>query len=69
LVIEMNKDDKRKLRNLKRAVKRDGNKHRRNALKRQLQQSPEEAHLASEDLGGSASRNLNGLDRPVNGDE
>jgi hypothetical protein len=69
LVIEMNKDDKRKLRNRKRTVKRDGNKHRRNALKRQLQQSPEEAHLAAEDFGGSASRSLNGLDRPVDGGE
>ena len=60
-------DDKRKLRELKRAVKRRGNKHRRNALKRQLQQNPEEAHAAEEDLGGKESRNFNGMDRPVDG--
>ena len=59
----MKRDDKRQLRILKRAVKRDGNKHRRNALKRQLQQNPEEAHLGEEDFGGSASRGMNGLDR------
>ena len=60
-------DDKRKLRELKRAIKRDGNKHRRNALKRQLQQDPAEAHFAEEDLGGSKSQAMNGLDRPVDG--
>ena len=58
-------DDKRQLRELKRAVKRSGNKHRRNALKRQLQQDPEAAHVADEDFGGRESRNMNGLDRPV----
>jgi hypothetical protein len=46
-------------------VKRDGNKHCRNALKRQLAHSPEEAHLAEEDLGGSESKGLNALDRLV----
>ncbi len=60
-------DDKRKLRELKRAVKRRGNKHRRHALKRQLQQNPEEAHAAEEDLGGKESRNMNRLGRPVDG--
>jgi hypothetical protein len=59
------RDDKRKLRNLKRAVKRDGNKHRRNTLKRQLRESPAEAHLAEEDFGRSESSSMNGLDRPV----
>ncbi len=63
----MTRDDKRKLRNLKRAVKRDGNKHRRNAYKRQLRENPEEAHRAQEDFGGSASSTRNGLDRPVDG--
>jgi hypothetical protein len=62
-------DDKRKLRELKRAVKRKGNKHRRHALKRQLKQEPHEAHLAEEDLGGSESRNMNRLDRPVDGSD
>ncbi|MCI0682369.1 MAG: hypothetical protein L0Y71_09710 [Gemmataceae bacterium] len=62
-----NRDDKRKLRILKKAVKRAGNKHRRHSLKRQLQENPDEAHLAEEDLGGNASRNMNALDRPVDG--
>ncbi len=62
-----NRDDKRKLRALKRAVKRDGNKHRRHAFKQQLRQNPEEAHLAQEDLGKGVSRDLNGLDRPADG--
>ena len=62
-------DDKRKMRELKKAVKRSGNKHRRNSLKRQLQQNPEEAHLAKEDLGGSESQDFNGLDRPVDGSD
>jgi hypothetical protein len=59
------RDDKRKLRILKRTVKRDGNKHRRNAFKLQMGKNPEEAHLAEEDLGGSESKTLNALDRPV----
>jgi hypothetical protein len=63
------RDDKRKLRTLKRAVKRAGNKHRRHTLKRQLERNPEEAHLAEEDLGGNPSRNLNALERPVDGSE
>lgn len=61
------RDDKRKLRELKRAVKRKGNKHRRHSLKRQLRRDPEEAHLAGEDLGGSESRSMNAMDRPVDG--
>jgi hypothetical protein len=62
-------DDKRKLRNLKKALKRKGNKHRRNTLKRQLRQDPQEAHLAEEDLGGSQFRDMNRLDRPVDGSD
>lgn len=61
------RDDKRQLRNLKRTVKRSGNKHRRSALKRQLRANPEEAHRAEEDLGGSESKNMNALDRPADG--
>ena len=57
------RDDKRTLRNLKRAIKRDGNKHRRNALKQQLRECPEDAHLAEEDFGGRTSSSMNGLDR------
>jgi hypothetical protein len=62
-------DDKRKLRNLKKAVKRKGNKHRRNELKRQLRNDPEDAHLAEEDLGSSKSRDMNAMDRPVDGSD
>ena len=62
-------DDKRKLRQLKKAIKRKGNKHRRNVLKRQLRQDPDDAHLAEEDLGGSQSHNLNAMDRPVDGSD
>ncbi|MBI3409460.1 MAG: hypothetical protein HY040_14050 [Planctomycetes bacterium] len=61
------KDDKRKLRELKRAVKRGGNKHRRNALKRQLRDSPEEAHRAEADFGRNVSKDLNAIDRPPSG--
>jgi len=62
-------DHKRKLRNLKKAVKRKGNKHRRNELKRQLRNDPEEAHRAEEDVGGNKSRNMNAMDRPVDGSD
>ena len=47
---------------LKRVIKRDGTKHRRNQLKRQLRANPDEAHEAEEDFGRSVSRLLNGLD-------
>jgi hypothetical protein len=30
-----------------------------------MEKNPEEAHLAEEDLGGSESKGLNALDRPV----
>ena len=60
-------DDKRLIRELKRVIKRDGNKHRRAELKRQLRDNPEEAHRAEEDLGGRESKALNGMDRPVDG--
>jgi hypothetical protein len=62
-------DEKRKLRELKRAIKRKGNKHRRHTLKRQLRDDPQEAHRAEEDLGGSESRNMNRLNRPVDGSD
>ena len=60
-------DDKRQLRELKRLIKRGGNKHRRHEFKRQLREDPETAHEAEEDFGGRESRDLNGLDRPVDG--
>jgi hypothetical protein len=56
--------DKRKLRELKRAVKRRGVKHRRAELKRNLRDNPEEAAHAQESLGRFRSADYNGLDRP-----
>jgi hypothetical protein len=55
--------DKRKMRELKRAVKKRGNKHRRQQLKRDLVLNPEEAAHAEEKLGRHRSEQLNGLDR------
>jgi hypothetical protein len=54
--------DKRKLRELKRALKKRGNKHRRQQLKRGLAENPEGAANAEESLGRHRSDMLNGLD-------
>ncbi|MDB5311072.1 MAG: hypothetical protein JWO38_5274 [Gemmataceae bacterium] len=54
--------DKRKLRDLKRAVKKRGNKHRRQQLKRDLVENPEEAAHSEEELGRHRSAEWNGLD-------
>jgi hypothetical protein len=50
------------LRDLKRALKKRGNKHRRAELKRNLANNPEEAAHAEEDLGRYRSDTLNKLD-------
>jgi hypothetical protein len=55
--------DKKKLREVKRAVKKRGNKHRRQELKKTLAENPDEAAHAEEDLGRFRSDALNGLDR------
>jgi hypothetical protein len=55
--------DKRQLRELKRVLKKRGNKHRRQQLKRTLAQDPEEAAHAEEELGRHRSDDLNRLDR------
>ena len=55
--------DKRKMREVKRAVKKRGNKHRRQELKKTLVENPEEAAHAEENLGRFRSDTLNGLDR------
>lgn len=55
--------EKRKLREEKRAVKKRGNKHRRQQLKRELAENPEEAAHSEEDLGRYRSAELNGIDR------
>jgi hypothetical protein len=54
--------DKRMMRELKRAIKKRGNKHRRQALKRDLADNPDEAADADEDLGRFRSDRLNRLD-------
>jgi len=55
--------DKRKMRELKRALKKRGNKHRRQQLKRNLAENPDEAAHADERLGRHRSDDLNGMDR------
>ena len=55
--------DKRKLRELKRALKKRGNKHRRQQLQRDLVENPEEAAHSEEELGRHRSDEYNGLDR------
>lgn len=54
--------DKRFYRELKRHVKRQGNRSRRRQLKKSLLDNPAEAHLAEPDFGHDASAHLNGLD-------
>jgi hypothetical protein len=54
--------EKRKLRQTKRAVKRAGNRHRRQQLKRDLARNPEGAAFSEEDVGRDRSADLNGLD-------
>ena len=55
--------DKRQLRELKKLLKKRGNKHRRQQLKRTLSLNPDEAAHAEEQLGRHRSDDLNGLDR------
>jgi hypothetical protein len=52
--------DKRKMRELKRAIKRRGNKHRRAALKQSLRTDPSSAADADPDVGRHSSAALNG---------
>jgi hypothetical protein len=58
----MTHDDKRRLRQLKRDLKRAGNKRRRQHLKRELRERPEEAPYTEFDFGRDRSAGLNGLD-------
>jgi hypothetical protein len=55
--------DKRQFRKLKRDVKRAGNKRRRQHLKRELNDKPEEAPHTEFDFGRNTSQTLNGLDQ------
>jgi len=54
--------DKRTFRKLKRDVKRAGNKRRRQYLKRDLLDNPEEAAHAEFEFGHDSSATFNGLD-------
>jgi hypothetical protein len=54
--------DKRQLRNMKRVLKRRGNKHRRQKLKRELAENPEDAAHADEEVVKYRSDTLNRLD-------
>jgi hypothetical protein len=54
---------KRELRKLKREVKKAGNKRRRQSLKHDLIDNPEEAHHSEFDFGDTSSKGLNGIDK------
>ena len=55
--------DKHLIRELKRAIKKRGNKHRRAQLKKSLSENPEGAAEVEEDLGRFRSDTLNGMDK------
>ena len=55
--------DKRQMRKLKRDVKRAGNKRRRQYLKRELKDNPEEAAYSEFQFGDDSSATLNGMDQ------
>jgi hypothetical protein len=55
-------DDKRQQRQLKRDIKKAGNRKRRQFLKRTLASNPEEAADAEFDYGRYSSAPLNGID-------
>jgi hypothetical protein len=59
----MNREDKRQLRKLKRDLKQAGNKRRRQFLKRELAENPEEAPFSEFDFGRTSSQTLNGMDQ------
>jgi hypothetical protein len=56
-------DGKRELRKLKREIKRAGSKRRRQHLKRDLAEHPEEAPHSEFDFGKNSSATLNNSDR------
>ncbi len=58
-------DDKRRHRQLKRDIKKAGNRKRRQQLKRDLARNPGEAAYTEVDLGKDTSAPLNGIDRDV----
>jgi hypothetical protein len=58
----MRPEDKRRLRQLKREIKRAGNKRRRQHLKRELRERPEDAPYSEFHFGRNTSTGLNPLD-------
>lgn len=59
----MGRDRKRQYRELKREVKKRGNRQRRHFFKDQLRDNPEEAHLLDWNFEGkTCSEALNGMD-------
>jgi hypothetical protein len=60
--------DKRKLRELKRAIKKRGSKARRRTAKQTLADDPEAAAHAEDTVGRHSSAWLNGLDRKGQGE-
>jgi hypothetical protein len=58
----MRHDDKRQLRKLKREIKRLGNKRRRQHLKRDLEEHPEDAPATEFNFDRCSSATLNKLD-------
>jgi hypothetical protein len=55
-------DDKRFYRELKRNIKKTGNRKRRQFLKRALAEHPDDAHEDAYDFGRDSSALLNGVD-------
>jgi hypothetical protein len=55
--------DKRRYRQLKRDLKKAGNRKRRQYLKRQLAESPEDAAQIEFDFGRNSTVGRNGIDR------
>jgi hypothetical protein len=55
--------DKRRYRELKRDLKRAGNRKRRRHLQRQLREQPDEAARVDFDFGRDSTTGLNGNDR------
>lgn len=56
-------DDKRQYRELKRDIKKAGNRKLRRSLQRQLAETPTEAHEAEVDHGRLSSASMNGNDK------
>ena len=54
--------DKRLLREMKRQIKRDGNRSRRRYLNRRLAENPEDAHFDEYTFDHNSSAGLNGFD-------